>query len=109
MLVFATVLMAGGLALIQSMAASRAASLQTIAVDLAADLTESLQVAAQDPPRLAQWQSAVRERLPSASADLLPADGSPTAEIDIQWREHADAATARLRLPVPPPPQDSEP
>ena len=49
MLVFATVLMAGGLTLIQSMAASRAASLQTIAVDLAADGEDGLSLALANP------------------------------------------------------------
>ena len=105
LLLFATVLMAGGWALIGSVAASRAASLQTTAVDLAADLTESLQVTPHDATHLAQWQAAVRQRLPAGSAALLTADEGPagTGQILIQWRDHADGAAASLRLPVPSP------
>ena len=103
LLLFATVLMTGARALIGSLAASRAASLQTSAVDLASDLTESLQSTPYDATRVAQWQAAVRQHLPGGRAELLAPGEMPagTGQVIIEWRDHADGSAATLRLPVP--------
>ncbi|HYP79315.1 MAG TPA: hypothetical protein VEQ17_03445 [Steroidobacteraceae bacterium] len=103
LLLLSGTLLGAGLVLVQSLAGSRAATLQTSAVDLAADLTESL-YAAVDPTRvIADWRLQVPRKLPAgaAAADVDEAQaGASTSMLDIVvgWRDQG-GQPLRLELP----------
>jgi len=103
LLLLSGTLLGAGLVLVQSLAGSRAATLQTSAVDLAADLTESL-YAAVDPARvIADWRLQVPRKLPTgaAAADVDEAQaGASTSMLDIVvgWRDQG-GQPLRLELP----------
>ena len=111
LLLLATTLLGAGAALIQSLAASHAAALQTTAVDLAADLTESLQADNSNQElRFVQWREHVAQKLPSGIAAASPSDpakaGSTASRLELstRWRDRADARWFVLNLPYAPPP-----
>jgi len=103
LLLLSGTLLGAGLVLVQSLAGSRAATLQTSAVDLAADLTESL-YAAVDPARvIADWSLQIPQILPAgtAAADVAEAAaGESTSMLDIVvgWRDQG-GQPFRLELP----------
>ena len=103
LLLLSGTLLGAGLVLVQTLASSRAAALQTAAVDLAADLTESLHAAA-DPARvIADWNLQVPRKLPSgaASADVAGAhtgESSSLLDIAIGWRDQG-GQPFRIQLP----------
>jgi Tfp pilus assembly protein PilV len=102
---------AGG-AMVQSLAAQRAALLRTQATDLAADLAEALRASpdatAQDA-EIHAWQATVLLKLPRAEPQatrLTPSQPAASAtlpaafHIRLQWRDGHDAPPALLTLPV---------
>jgi len=97
-------LLGAGLALVQSLSASRAAALQTSAVDLAADLTESLYGAVRRDRVIEDWSSLVARQLPEGTASAGIAGetdpGSvPTLDVAIRWRDQG-GQPFELQLPV---------
>jgi Tfp pilus assembly protein PilV len=112
LMLLATTLLGAAAALVQSLAASHAASMQTTAVDLAADLTESLQADNTNRElQFVRWRENVARKLPSGIAAASPSDsaeaGSDTSRLELstRWRDRADAQWFALNLPyVPPPP-----
>ena len=71
LLLLAIATLGAGSAMIESLAAQRAALLRTQAADLAADLAEALRSSADAPARQAEilrWQSTVLNRLPLAQS-----------------------------------------
>ena len=97
-------LLGAGLALVQSMAGSHAAALQTSAVGLAADLTESLYGAVLRDRVIEDWISQVARQLPAGTATAgiageTDADSVPTLDIAIRWRDQG-GQPFQLLLPV---------
>jgi hypothetical protein len=103
LLLVAGTLLGAGLALVQSLASSRAAAVQTAAVDLAGDLTESLYGVVERERVIADWISLVRRQLPSGTATTQVGEdsGLPSAsmlDIVIGWRDQG-GRPFRLQLP----------
>ena len=97
-------LLGAGLALVQSLAASRAAALQTSAVDLAADLTESLYGAVRRDRVIEDWSSQVARQLPAGTASAgvtgeTDPGSVPTLDVAIRWRDQG-GQPFELQLPV---------
>lgn len=105
-LLLAVALLGGGMALVQALAASRAAALQTAAVDLLADLGESLHTVPVPPHSISDWPVRVARELP-AGEGLLAMPESPSAEdpveAGVRWRDPARSQSPLLQLPFVPP------
>jgi Tfp pilus assembly protein PilV len=110
LLLLATAMMGAGMALVDALAAQRAALLQTRAADLAGNLAEALRSApdlATAQAEIQSWQGEVLRQLPRAQAQalqrprpLFPASLPAGFDIHLQWREGRSSAFSQLILPV---------
>jgi hypothetical protein len=110
LLLLATAMMGAGVALVDALANQRSALLQTRAVDLAANLAETLR-SAPDPvavqPDVHLWQREVRSQLPRAQPLVLqrstraaPSTLPAAFDIQLQWREGRSSASSQISLPL---------
>jgi Tfp pilus assembly protein PilV len=104
LLLLTTTLLGAGAALVQSLVASRAATLQTSAVDLAADLTESLYGTVPRERVIDEWASQAASLLPVGTATASIAresdlDSVSNLDIVIGWRDQG-GLSFQLQLPL---------
>lgn len=91
-----------GRALQSSVGAMHDAALHMRAVDLAADLAETLAAATPGQAQaqhLAPWQARLPQHLPAGAAVLRPADAVANTQLLLQWTRGAHPAR-RISLPL---------
>lgn len=112
LLLLAIATIGAGAAMVESLAAQRAALLRTLAADLAADLAEALRSspdASAQEAEIRSWQATVLLKLPRAEPQavrLTPAQPASPAllpagfHIRLQWRDGRAPSPAQLSLPI---------
>jgi type II secretory pathway pseudopilin PulG len=113
LLLLAFALLGAGAALVDSLAAQRAAMLQSRAADLASNLAEALRAAPDAATAAAEieaWRSTVLRQLPEAEPVAHARDPSPPGiadpllpagfDIRLRWRDPQQPAPLQLVLPL---------